>query len=36
MTEKQNESIDSINVVMYSYRNKDAIKTLENLMKINL
>jgi hypothetical protein len=33
MTEKQNDSIDSINVVMYSYRNKDAIKTLENLMK---
>jgi hypothetical protein len=31
--EKQNNSIDSINVVMYSYRNKDAIKTLENLMK---
>lgn len=32
-TEKQNTSIDSINVVMYSYRDKDAIKTLENLMK---
>lgn len=28
----QNDSIDSINVVMYSYRDKDAIKTLENLM----
>lgn len=33
MTEKQNDSIDSINVVMYSYRDKDAIKTLENLME---
>lgn len=31
--EKQNDSIDSINVVMYSYRSKDAIQTLENLMK---
>ena len=29
----QNDSIDSINVVMYSYRDKDAIKALENLMK---
>jgi len=29
----QNDSIDSINVVMYSYRDKDAIKTLENLMQ---
>ena len=33
MVEKQNDSIDSINVVMYSYRDKDAIKTLENLMQ---
>jgi hypothetical protein len=33
MTEQQNNSIDSINVVMYSYKSKDAIKTLENLMK---
>jgi hypothetical protein len=33
VAEKPNDSIDSINVVMYSYRNKDAIKTLENLMK---
>lgn len=33
MVEKHNDSIDSINVVMYSYRDKDAIKTLENLMK---
>jgi hypothetical protein len=33
MSEKQNDSIDSINLVMYSYKSKDAIKTLENLMK---
>lgn len=33
MAEKQNNSIDSINVVMYSYKDKEAIKTLENLMK---
>lgn len=33
MVEKQNDSIDSINVVMYSYKDKDAIKTLENLME---
>ena len=29
----QNDSIDSINVVMYSYRVKDAIDTLKNLME---
>lgn len=33
MAEKQNDSIDSINVVMYSYKSKDAINTIENLLK---
>lgn len=33
MTEKQNDSVDSINVVMYSYKSKDAIDTLKNLME---
>lgn len=33
MLEKQNDSIDSINVVLYSYKSKDAIQTLERLME---
>ena len=33
MAEKQNTTIDSVNVVMYSYKSKEAIKTLENLMQ---